>query len=88
MSLLRHIHRLDLILYKRNIQTYNDYSHFSILKGKCYKFIAYMVKSDFLMISIFEDFAFYMMEQARKKRVTDIFKLKGNVYVFDRGYND
>ena len=25
---------------------------------------------------IFEDFAFYMMEQARKKRVTDIFKLK------------
>ena len=35
------------------------------------------------MISIFEDFAFYMMEQARKKRVTDIFKLKGNVYAFD-----
>ena len=32
---------------------------------------------------IFEDFAFYMMEQARKKRVTDIFKLKGNVYAFD-----
>lgn len=27
---------------------------------------------------IFEDFAFYMMEQARKKQVTDIFKLKGN----------
>lgn len=25
---------------------------------------------------IFEDFAFYMMEQARMKRVTDIFKLK------------
>lgn len=24
-----------------------------------------------------------MMEQARKKRVTDIFKLKGNVYAFD-----
>lgn len=23
------------------------------------------------------------MEQARKKRVTDIFKLKGNVYAFD-----
>ena len=32
---------------------------------------------------IFEDFAFYMMEQARKKRVTDIFKLKGNMYAFD-----
>ncbi len=32
---------------------------------------------------IFEDFAFYMMEQARKKRATDIFKLKGNVYAFD-----
>ena len=32
---------------------------------------------------IFEDFAFYMMEQASKKRVTDIFKLKGNVYAFD-----
>lgn len=32
---------------------------------------------------IFEDFAFYMMEQARMKRVTDIFKLKGNVYAFD-----
>ena len=31
---------------------------------------------------IFEDFAFYM-EQARKKRVTDIFKLQGNVYAFD-----
>ena len=32
---------------------------------------------------IFEDFAFYMMEQARKKRVTDIFKLEGNAYAFD-----
>ena len=32
---------------------------------------------------IFEDFAFYIMEQARKKRVTDIFKLQGNVYAFD-----
>ena len=32
---------------------------------------------------IFEDFAFYMMEPARKKRVTDVFKLKGNVYAFD-----
>ena len=32
---------------------------------------------------IFEDFAFYMIDQARKKLVTDIFKLKGNVYAFD-----
>lgn len=32
---------------------------------------------------IFEDFAFFMMEQARKKRATGIFKLKGNVYAFD-----
>ena len=32
---------------------------------------------------IFEDFAFYMMKQARKKRMTDIFKLKGNVHAFD-----
>jgi len=32
---------------------------------------------------IFEDFAFYMIEEARKKRVTNIFKLDGNVYAFD-----
>ena len=32
---------------------------------------------------IFENFAFFMMEQARKRRATDIFKLKGNVYAFD-----
>ena len=32
---------------------------------------------------IFEDFAFYMMKLARKKRVADIFKLGGNVYAFD-----
>lgn len=32
---------------------------------------------------IFENFAFFMMEQARKKQATDIFKLKGHVYVFD-----
>jgi hypothetical protein len=29
------------------------------------------------------DFAFYMIEQARKQRVNDIFKLDGNVYAFD-----
>ena len=32
---------------------------------------------------IFEDFAFYMMDQARKKRIDHIFKLSGNVYAFD-----
>ena len=32
---------------------------------------------------IFEDFAFYMISKARKKRVNDIFKLNGNVYAFD-----
>ena len=32
---------------------------------------------------IFEAFAFYMMDQARSKRATDIFKLKGKVYAFD-----
>ena len=31
---------------------------------------------------IFEEFAFYMMEQAREKRATDIFKLGGKVYAF------
>jgi len=32
---------------------------------------------------IFEDFAFYMMDLARKKCVDHIFKLDGNVYAFD-----
>lgn len=32
---------------------------------------------------IFEDIASFMMEQVRKKRTTDIFKLKGNAYAFD-----
>ncbi len=32
---------------------------------------------------IFEDFAFYMMSLARRKRIEDIFKLNGNVYAFD-----
>ena len=32
---------------------------------------------------IFEEFAFYMMAQARERRATDIFKLGGNVYAFD-----
>ena len=32
---------------------------------------------------IFEEFAFYMMAQARQKRAEDIFKLGGKVYAFD-----
>ena len=32
---------------------------------------------------IFEDFAFHMISESRKKRVNDIFKLNGNVYAFD-----
>ena len=32
---------------------------------------------------IFEDFAFYMIDEARKCNATDIFKLDGNVYAFD-----
>ena len=32
---------------------------------------------------IFEEFAFYMMAQAREKRSADIFKLRGQVYAFD-----
>lgn len=32
---------------------------------------------------IFEDFAYYMIDEARRKRVTDIFNLEGNVYAFD-----
>ena len=32
---------------------------------------------------IFEDFAFYMIDVARKKRATKIFDLDGNVYAFD-----
>ncbi len=32
---------------------------------------------------IFEDFAFHMINEARKKRVSEIFKLNGSVYAFD-----
>ena len=32
---------------------------------------------------IFEDFAYYLVSEARRKRATDIFKLDGNVYAFD-----
>jgi hypothetical protein len=32
---------------------------------------------------IFEEFAYYLVSEARHKRATDIFKLDGNVYAFD-----
>lgn len=32
---------------------------------------------------IFEDFAYFLVDQARRKRAVDIFKLDGNVYAFD-----
>lgn len=32
---------------------------------------------------IFEEFAYFLVNEAREKRVTDIFKLNGNVYAFD-----
>ena len=32
---------------------------------------------------IFEEFAFFMMKEARNKRAVDIFKLKGHIYAFD-----
>ena len=32
---------------------------------------------------IFEDFAFYMMAEARRKRINHIFQLDGNIYAFD-----
>jgi len=32
---------------------------------------------------IFEEFAYYMIDEARMKRKTDIFNLRGNVYAFD-----
>jgi hypothetical protein len=32
---------------------------------------------------IFEEYAYYLVSEARKKRATDIFKLGGNIYAFD-----
>lgn len=32
---------------------------------------------------IFEEYAYYLVNEARQKRATDIFKLAGNVYAFD-----
>lgn len=32
---------------------------------------------------IFEDFAYFLVDEARRKRAVDIFKLDGNVYAFD-----
>ena len=35
---------------------------------------------------IFEEYAYFLVDEAQRKRATDIFKLGGNVYAFD--YND
>ena len=32
---------------------------------------------------IFEEYAYHLVSEARRKRATDIFKLDGNVYAFD-----
>lgn len=32
---------------------------------------------------IFEEYAYYLIAEARKKRATDIFQLGGNIYAFD-----
>lgn len=32
---------------------------------------------------IFEEFAYYLVNEAREKRISDIFQLGGNVYAFD-----
>lgn len=32
---------------------------------------------------IFEEYAYYLVNEARQKRVSDIFKLEGNIYAFD-----
>ena len=32
---------------------------------------------------IFEDFAYFLVNEARRKRAVDIFKLGGNIYAFD-----
>jgi hypothetical protein len=32
---------------------------------------------------IFEEYAYYLVNEARQKRVSDIFKLDGNIYAFD-----
>ena len=37
---------------------------------------------------IFEEFAYYLVNMARHKRITDILKLDGNVYAFDSTTND
>ena len=33
---------------------------------------------------IFEDFAYYMIAEARRKRATKVFDLEGNIYALDR----
>ncbi|MDI9551476.1 MAG: IS4 family transposase, partial [Bacteroidales bacterium] len=61
------------------------------LSGKAYHlgFGKYATKSNLSKANknrdyhIFEEFAYYVIADARKCRATDIFKLNGHVYAFD-----
>ncbi len=60
-------------------------------RNKCYHlgFGKHVTKSNLAKANqnrdyrIFEEFAYYLVGEARKRRITDIFKLGGNVYAFD-----
>ena len=60
-------------------------------RNKCYHlgFGKHVTKSNLAKANqnrdyrIFEEFAYYLVGEARKRRIADIFKLGGNVYAFD-----
>lgn len=60
-------------------------------RNKCYHlgFGKHVTKSNLAKANqsrdcrIFEEFAYYLVGEARKRRITDIFKIGGNVYAFD-----
>ena len=60
-------------------------------RSKCYHlgFGKHVTKSNLAKANqnrdcrIFEEFAYFLVAEARSKRITDIFKLGGNVYAFD-----
>ena len=60
-------------------------------RNKCYHlgFGKHVTKSNLAKANqnrdcrIFEEFAYFLVAEARSKRITDIFKLGGNVYAFD-----
>ena len=60
-------------------------------RNKCYHlgFGKHVTKSNLAKANqnrdsrIFEEFAYFLVAEARSKRITDIFKLGGNVYTFD-----